>query len=297
MQYNFQLSCESTVDLPYSYVSGRDISVIFYTYAVDGKEYVDDMGRNENALPEFFNMLKEGKSPATSQINEFRYEEYFDELLQKGDVLHIAFGTGMTPSYKNAVYAAERLREKYPERKLIVIDSLCSCLGYGMLVDTAADMRDNGSTMEEIENWVLANRNSIHHQFFSTDLTQFKRSGRVSGLSAMLGTMLGICPLMHLNNEGRIIAYSKVRGKKAAIKATVEEVMRHIENGSAYDGKFFIGQSNCPELCDETIAEFEQYFPDAKQRIKVFDIGTIISAHCGPGTVAIFFFGDERGEN
>ena len=297
MQYNFQLSCESTVDLPYNYVSGRDISVIFYTYAVDGEEYVDDMGRNADALPKFFKMLEEGKAPATSQINEFRYEEYFEELLQKGDVLHIAFGTGMTPSYKNAMHAVERLKEKYPDRKLVVIDSLCSCLGYGMLVDTVADMRDSGSTMEEIEEWVLANRNKVHHQFFSTDLTQFKRSGRVSGLSAMLGTMLGICPLMHLNNEGRIIAYSKVRGRKAAIKATVEEVMRHIENGKDYNGKFYIGQSNCRELCDETIAEFEQYFPDAKKRIKVFDIGTIISAHCGPGTVAIFFYGDERGEN
>lgn len=297
MQYNFQLSCESTVDLPYSHVSGRDISVVFYTYAVDGKEYVDDMGRDENALPEFFRMLAEGKTPATSQINEFRYEEYFEELLQKGDVLHIAFSTGLTPSYKNAVSAAERLKEKYPDRKLVVIDSLCGCSGYGLLIDTVADMRDSGSTMEEIEEWVLANRNKVHHQFFSTDLTQFKRSGRVSGLSAMLGTMLGICPLMHLNNEGRIIAYSKVRGKKAALKATVEEVMAHIENGKDYKGEIYIGQSNCMNLCNETIEEFEQYFPDAKKRIKVFDIGTIISAHCGPGTVAIFFYGDERGEN
>ncbi|MBR6573146.1 MAG: DegV family protein [Clostridia bacterium] len=294
MSFPFQLSCESTVDLSYDYISGRDISVIFYTYVVEGKEYVDDMGRNPNALPEFFEMLKQGKMPATSQINTFRYEEYFEELLKKGDVLHIAFGTGMTPSYRNAVDAAEILKEKYPERKLVVIDSLCSCFGYGILVDSAADMRDNGASLEEIKEWVLANRNKVHHQLFSTDLTQFKRSGRVSGPAATIGTVLGICPIMHLNSEGRIIAYSKARGKKAAIKTTVETIMEHIQNGKAYNDKFIIGHSNCLDLALETRDAFKEYFPNAEEMIKIDNIGTIISAHCGPGTIAIFFYGDER---
>lgn len=294
MNYPFQLSCESTVDLSYDYISGRDISVIFYTYGVDGKEYVDDMGRNPNALPEFFEMLKEGKMPVTSQINTFRYEEYFEELLKKGDVLHIAFGTGMTPSYRNAVEAAELLKDKYPDRKLVVIDSLCSCFGYGILVDSAADMRDSGASLEEIEEWVLANRNKVHHQLFSTDLTQFKRSGRVSGPAATIGTVLGICPIMHLNNEGRIIAYSKARGKKAAIKTTVETVMEHIQDGSNYKGKFIIGHSNCLDLALETKEALKEYLPNAEEQIKISNIGTIISSHCGPGTVALFFYGDER---
>ncbi len=294
MNYPFQLSCESTVDLSYDYISGRDISVIFYTYGVDGKEYVDDMGRNPNALPEFFEMLKEGKMPVTSQINTFRYEEYFEELLKKGDVLHIAFGTGMTPSYRNAVDAAQILKVKYPDRKLVVIDSLCSCFGYGILVDSAADMRDSGASLEEIEEWVLANRNKVHHQLFSTDLTQFKRSGRVSGPAATIGTVLGICPIMHLNNEGRIIAYSKARGKKAAIKTTVETVMEHIQDGSNYKGKFIIGHSNCLDLALETKDALKEYLPNAEEQIKISNIGTIISSHCGPGTVALFFYGDER---
>ena len=297
MNYPFQLSCESTVDLAYDYISGRDISVIFYTYVMDGKEYVDDMGRNPNALPEFFQMLKEGKMPAPSQINTFRYEEYFEELLKKGDVLHIAFGTGMTPSYRNACDAAEILKEKFPERKLVIIDSLCSCLGYGMLVDSAADMRDNGCSIEEIVEWLLANRNKAHHQLFSTDLTQFKRSGRVSGPAATIGTILGICPIMHLNNEGRIIAYTKARGKKAAIKTTVDEIMAHIQDGTNYKGKFYIGHSQCLDLALETRNALKVYFPNAEEMIKISDIGTIISAHCGPGTVAVFFYGDERQDN
>ena len=123
MNHTFQLSCESTVDFPFSHAAERDMSVLFYSYTVDGEVYEDDMGRDPEALPRFHQMLKDGKMPATSQINAFRYEEYFDELLQKGDVLHIAFGSGMTPSVKNAQQVAEELREKYPDRKLIVVDS------------------------------------------------------------------------------------------------------------------------------------------------------------------------------
>ncbi len=296
MNREFQLSCESTVDLPYSHINGRGISVLFYTYAVDGQEYVDDMGRDPNALPNFFAMLDAGKMPSTSQINEFRYEEYFEELLQKGDVLHIAFGSGMTPSVRNAWKAAETLREKYPERKLVVIDSLCSSVGYGMLVDSAADLRDAGKSIEEIEAWVLNNRNLVHHQFFSTDLTQFKRSGRVSGPAATVGTILGICPIMRLNSEGRIIAYHKVRGKKAAIKTTVDTVLEHIQNGTAYDNKFYIGHSDCPDLAEETRLALKEHFGAAADSIQIVNIGTIISAHCGHGTVAVFYYGDERPE-
>ena len=296
MKYNFQLSCESTVDLSYDYITSRDVSVIFYTYALDGKEYVDNMGRDDEALEDFYKMLKEGKQPSTSQINTFRYEEYFDELLQKGDVLHLAFSTGLTPSYKNACDAAERLKEKYPDRKLIIIDTLCACAGYGMFVDSAADLRDSGASIEEVEKWAYDNRYNVHHQFFSTDLTQFKRSGRVSGPVALVGTLLGICPLMHLNKEGRIIAYTKARGRKAAVKNTVEEVMKHIKDKEKYNDKFYIAHSHCPDLVAETIEAFKEYFSDAEERIKVVEIGTIIASHCGQGTVAVFFYGDQREE-
>ena len=291
---SFQLSCESTVDLPYSYISGRGLSVLFYTYTMDGIEYTDDMGRDPEALPTFFRMLKEGKMPTTSQINEYRYEDYFDTLLQKGDVLHIAFGTGMTPSYRNACTAAENLKNKYPNRKLIVVDSLCSSVGYGLFVESAADLWDEGKTMEEIEAWLLANRNQVHHQFFSTDLTQFKRSGRVSGPVALVGSLLGICPIMHLNSEGRIIAYSKARGKKAAINVTADTVQARMRGGNDYREKFYIGHSNCMDLALETKAALIARMPALENKIEIVNIGTIISAHCGPGTVALFFYGDER---
>ena len=293
MQTNFTLSCESTVDLPYAYVNGRDIPVLFYSYTVDGTEYPDDMLRDPEALPRFYQFLRDGKLPSTSQINEPVYEDFFEEQLQKGDLLHIVLGSGMTQSVRNAVMAAQVIREKYPERKLIVLDSLGSSAGYGLLVDEAADMRDRGCSIEEVEAWILGNRNLIHHQFYSTDLKYFKRSGRVSGAMAMLGSVLNICPIMHLDNAGRIIAYDKVRGKKNAIRRTVDEMAAHAQNGTDYTGKCFISHSNCLQDAEETKQNILERFPKIKE-VRITDIGTIIASHSGPGTVAVFFFGDER---
>lgn len=296
MKGSFILSCESTVDMPHDYVASRDIPVLFYSYMVDDRTYTDDMGRDPQALPQFYGFLSDGKLPSTSQLNEFQYETFFDELLQQGDVLHIAFGTGMTNSYYNAEKAAEIMRGKYPDRKIVVIDSLCSCSGYGMLVDYAADMRDNAATLEEVEQWVLANRKNVRHDFFSTDLKYFRRSGRVSGPSAMLGSMLNICPLMHLNEAGKIVAYDKVRGKKKALERTLQTMVEHAENGTEYNGKCYISHSNCPEDAEELKKAINSTFPKLGKNICVFNIGTIIASHCGPGTVALFFMGDRREE-
>ncbi len=293
MSKEFILSCESTVDVPYSYMEKRNIPVLFYSYVVDGKTYPDDMGRDPEALPYFYKFLSEGKLPSTSQINEFNYLEFFEEQLKKGDLLHIAFGSGMTPSVKNAEKAADELREKYPERTIKVIDSTCSCSGYGLIVDAAADMRDKGCSLEEIEKWVLDNRKKVHHQFFSKDLKYFRRSGRMSVATAMVASILGICPIMRLDDGGRIIAYDKVRGKKNAIKETVRMMEVHAQGGKDYSGKCFIAHSNCLDDAKETFELIKKTFPKLKD-LQLFNIGTIIASHCGPGTVSIYFFGDER---
>lgn len=294
MAKQFILSCESTVDLPYSYIQNRNISVLFYTYMMGGVEYEDDMMRDEKALDAFYARIDEGKMPTTSQINEYRYMEYFTELLKKGDVLHIAFGSGMTPSVINARSAQEKLKAEFPDRKLIVVDSLCSCAGYGLFIDDAADLRDKGASMEEIAEWAVSKSEFMHHTFFSTDFTMFKRSGRVSGATAAFGTLLGICPLMHLNLAGKIVAYGKARGKKAAVKAVIKEMTERAENGCDYSGKCIIANSHCPEEAEMTRAAIEEAFPNAK--IITSEIGTIIASHCGKGTVAVFFWGDKRSE-
>ena len=192
---NFILSAESTIDMPYSYARERDINILFYTYMVDDKEYVDDMLRDPAALPRFYQMLDSGKLPVTSQINVFRYQEYFEELLNKyeGDILHITLGSGMTSSINNAITAADLLEEKYPDRKIKVLDSICSSAGYGLLVDEVYEMKKDGKGIDEISDWVIKNRKNIHHQFFTIDLKFFQRSGRVRGAAAKVGNILNIC--------------------------------------------------------------------------------------------------------
>ena len=294
MERKFILSCGSTVDVPYSFLAERDIPVIFYTYLVDETEYVDDMGRDPQALPRFYEMLAAGKLPSTSQINVGAYADFFEAQLKRGDLLHIAFGSGMSASVRNAEAAAALLRPKYPDRRIAVIDSYCSSSGYGLLVDGAADLRDRGCSLEEAERWVLDNRRCVHHQFFSTDLTYYRRSGRMSGAAAMIGAILNICPIMRLDREGRIIAYGKVRGKKNAVLTTVNAMEAHARGGRDYDGKCWICNSNCRGDAERLAAALRERFPRIRGEIRICDIGTIIASHCGPGTVAVFFFGDER---
>ena len=294
MKGQFILSCCSTVDMPYDYLESREIPVLFYKYVVDGQEYTDDMGRDPEALPRFYGFLEEGKLPRTSQINIAGYTEFFEALLQKGDLLHIAFTSGQSGSVNNAYLAAEALREKYPNRRITVIDSLCSSTGYGMLVDYAADMRDSGKSMEETEQWILANRNKLHHQFFSSNMTQFRRTGRVSGATALVATVMNICPIMRLDAAGSIKAYGKVRGKKKAVETTVETMLEHVQNGANYDGKCYICHSQCLPDAELLKNAVEERFPHIRGKIRIHDIGTIIGSHSGPGTVAVFFLGDER---
>ncbi len=294
----FVLSCESTVDLPYDYVIGRGLKVLFYTYTVDGKIFTDNMWNEEGSLESFYQRLEEGHIPTTSQINQFNYEEFFREELKKGhDILHLCFGTGMTQSYNQAVNAVEILKNEFPKRKLIVVDTTCSSSGYGMIVDDAADLWHEGKTMEEIVEYLEKEKWNYHHQFYTTDLKYFKRTGRVSGPAATLGSFLKICPIMHLNHAGKIIAYSKVMGERNAIKTTVDTMERNIPEGKDYAGKCFISHSHTLDKAEKAKEAIEERFPNLKGKVKIFDIGPIIACHTGPGTVAVFFKGKERSEN
>lgn len=296
MEKKFKISCESTVDLPYSYMESRDIPVLFYSYTIEGKEYEDDMGRNETAPVAFYEQIEAGRIPKTSQLNTFAYCEFFEKMLSSGDCIHIVFGSGMTTSINNAIEAAEIVRRKYPENKLVVVDSTCSSSGYGLLVDAAADLRDEGKSLEYVENWLLKNRTHVHHQFYSTDLKYYRRSGRISGAAAAVGAVLNLCPLMRLDHAGKIVAYSKVRGKKAAIRETVSEMLLHADGGADYSGKCFVCHSNCISDAEKTRDAIEKAFPRLSGKVRLCDIGMIIASHCGPDTVAAFFFGDERPE-
>ena len=296
MADEYLISCESTVDMPYSYIASRGLPVLFYSYTVDGVEYADDMLRDPEALPRFYRFIEDGKVPSTSQINDYKYTEYFEKLIAEGHktIVHIAMGSGMSPSVNNAKEAAAAINAKHPEVNVVVVDSYCSSTGYGLLVDTACDVRDGGASLDELLDWLESHVHRLHHLFFTDNFKYFKRSGRVSGAAAAFGTILSICPLMHIGFDGRMYAYDKVRGKKNAVRKTVEQMILHAQNGRAYDGKCFISHANCPDTAEEVRIAVEEAYPQLKGRIRTYDIGTIIASHCGPGTVAVYFFGDDR---
>lgn len=293
MENKFILSAESTVDLPFSYMQERNVPILFYSYVVEDVQYEDNMCRSEETKKEFYAMLEHGKLPKTSQINVFQYEEFFESLVEKGDVVHLAFGSGMSTSVENAFSAAEKVRKNHLERKLFVVDTTCSSSGYGLFVDDAADMRDRGCTAQELYDWAQRVRRTMHHQFFSTDLKFFRKSGRMSGAASTVASILNIRPIMRLDYEGKIKAYDKVRGTNAAIERTLRTMEEHALGGLDYAGKVFISNSDCEETARQTADAVKERFKYVKD-IRINEIGMIIASHSGPGTVAVFFWGDDR---
>ena len=206
--------------------------------------------------------------------------------------MHVAFDSGLSNSVYNAFYAAEELKKEFPDRRIVVIDSTCGCLGYGILVDMLADMRDNGATFDEMYDWARDNKTKIHHQFFSTTLTYYRRSGRVSGPAATLGNILHLCPILRLNREGKIIAYAKTMGTTKAITKTLEEIAAHVQDGADYNGRMWIAHSDCIDTANKVLEQLKTIY--AKADVRLFEIGPVIGSHCGAGTVAVYFMGDER---
>lgn len=206
------------------------------------------------------------------------------------------FSSGLSGSYNSACIARDTLAEQYPDNKIYLVDSLAASSGYGLLVDTAADMRDSGKTAEEIVAWLEENKLNLHHWFFSTDLTSYIRGGRVSPVAGFFGTMLKICPLLNVNDEGKLIPRQKCRGKSKAIDEIVAQMVAHAEGGLDYSGKCFISNSACLADAEAVASRVEETFKNLNGKVMINNIGTVIGSHTGPGTVALFFYGDKRGE-
>ena len=291
---NFVLSCESTADRTVEFFRARDIQYICFTYEVDGQTHQDDLYQSM-APHEFFDSIAAGAMPKTSQVSAGGYEAFWEPFLKEGkDVLHVTLSSGISGTYNSACLAAEQLRAKYPERTVRVIDSLAASSGFGLLMEYMADLRDSGATLDEVADWAEANKLTVHHWFFSTDLTSYKRGGRISATSAFLGTMLKICPLMNVDYRGRLIPREKIRTKKRAVAEMVKTCMEHIEGGAGYSGKICMSHSDCREDAQAVADALVEKMPQLAGKIEINDIGTVIGSHTGPGTVALFFIGDKR---
>ena len=291
----FILSCCSTVDLPEDVIKARDLHYIPFHYILRDKEYVDDLGKTI-PFAKFYQAMEEGAMTKTSQVSVGEYMDYFSRFLEEGkDILHVTLSTGISGTYNSATTAASILHEKFPERKIYIIDSKGASSGYGLFMDKLADLRDEGKTIEEIRSFAEENKLKLNHWFFSTDLKYYVRGGRISKTSGFFGNLLKICPLLNMDEDGRLIPREKIRTIKKVEQEIYQKMVENADNGLDYDQKVFISESNCMDYAKAVADLVEKNFKHIKDgQVHLYSIGTTIGAHTGPGTVALFFWGKKR---
>lgn len=291
---DYILSCCSTADLSKEHFHRRDIQYVCFHFTLGDREYMDDLG--ESIPPgELYRRMVAGEVTKTSQVSVAEYEALFEKNLKEGkDILHVTLSTGISGTYNSACVARENLSERYPDRKIHVVDSLGASSGYGLIMETLADLRDAGMGIDELHQWIESHKLELHHWFFSTDLTFYIRGGRVSKTAGFIGSVMGICPLLNMDNEGRLIPREKIRTKKKVIRKIVEKMEENARDGLDYSGKCFLSQSECMEDAREVAALVEERFPKLDGKVEIFPIGATIGSHTGPGTIALFFWGRER---
>lgn len=291
---SYILSCCSTADLTKEHFQKRNISYICFHFELNGKEYLDDLG---DSIPfdQFYEAMQQGADTKTSQVNAEEFIDYFETFLKEGkDIVHVTLSSGISGVYNSACIAKNELEEKYPDRKIYVIDSLNASSGYGLLMDQMADLRDKGFSAADLAAWAEENKQTFHSWFFSTDLTFYVKGGRISKTSGFVGNLLNICPLLNMNREGKLIPRFKIRTKKKAISAIVEQMKTYAKDGVNYSGKCYISNSACEADAKAVAALVKETFPNIDGEILINSVGTTIGSHTGPGTIALFFWGQQR---
>lgn len=285
---DFQIITDSCCDFPTPMYGQLGLTFVPLTVEFRGNTSDD---RNDDTLKDMYQGLRAGEVAKTSAVNPSRWSQAMEKALAAGkDVLVLAFSSGLSTTYQSAVIAAEELKDEYPDRKIQVIDTLCASMGQGLLVWYACKKRDEGLSLEEVAQWVLDNRLHLCHWFTVDDLMYLKRGGRISAATALVGTMLQIKPLLHVDDEGHLINMTKTRGRKAAIDAMVKKAQ---ELGAGYDNStMFISHGDC-------LSDAEYLSRQLKEKCGVKDVvisyvGAVIGSHSGPGTLALFFLGSHR---
>ena len=285
---SYQILTDSCCDFPPQRY--RELGLISLPLSITfrGETYPD---RNDDSLRDMYAGLRAGEAASTAAANPQQWEEALEPVLASGeDALILAFSSGLSTTYQSAVIAAEELKDAYPDRKIQVIDTLCASMGEGLLVWYACKKRDEGLSLDEVAQWVLDNRLHLCHWFTVDDLMYLKRGGRISAATALVGTMLQIKPLLHVDDEGHLINMTKTRGRKAAIDAMVKKAQ---ELGAGYDNStMFISHGDC-------LSDAEYLSRQLKEKCGVKDVvisyvGAVIGSHSGPGTLALFFLGSHR---
>lgn len=286
----FKIITDSTADLPVSYLQENEIGCMHLNYILDGETYGQD---KELDYKEFYAMMREGKMPTTSQVNPENAKLFFNEVLKECDeILYLAFSSGLSGTYNSVRVAATEIMEEHPEKKIIVIDTLAASLGEGLIVYKAVELRKAGKTMEEVAKWVEDNKLHLVHAFTVDDLFHLHRGGRVSKASAILGTLISIKPKLHVDNEGHLILLDKVRGRKKSLTALVNYMEEKMGSYREQNDIIMISHGDCLEDAEAVRDMVKERF--GIENCLINNVGPTIGTHSGPGTVALFFMGEER---
>lgn len=287
----FVLMTDSSADLSQEMVQELGVTVLPLSFTIQGKVYRNYPDNREMDLPLFYDMLRAGELATTSAVNVAEYTQAVEPILQeKKDVLILAFSSGLSSTYQASVLAVEELREKYPDRKIYTVDTLCASLGQGLLVYLAVQEQRKGRSIEEVRDWAEAAKLHLCHQFTVDDLHFLKRGGRISATTAVVGSMLQIKPVLHVDNEGHLINIGKARGRQASLKALVDKMEKTVTE----EGKktVFISHGDCRKDAVAVADMVRERF--GTQDIRINYVGPVIGAHSGPGTLALFYLGTER---
>ena len=288
---DYVILTDSTTDITQDIANEINVKVWPMQFELDGLAYRNFPDEREMKSDEFYDIMRAGKMPKTSQINVVDFCEYFSEYLEKGfDILYICFSSLLSGTYNNSLIAIEELKGKYPDRTVISVDSLAASMGEGLLVYFAAQQKKKGMDLPELAKWVEENRLHICHWFTVDDLHHLKRGGRVSATTAIVGSALNIKPVLHVDDEGHLINVSKVRGRKASINAMVD---RMVETYTNQFDTIMICQGGCRSDAEYLAGEVKKRVKDVK-KIIMGNIGPVIGAHAGPGVLALFFYGERR---
>ena len=285
---DFMITVNSTVDMPKEWLEERNIKVVPLHYTIDGTTYED---MNGLTAKEFFAKLREGKMSVTSQVNPDGAREALEPYVKEGkDILHLGFSSGLSGTYNSVRIAAEELKEDYPDAKIIVIDSLCACMGEGILAHHACELKKAGKSLEEVAQWVEENKLRVCHQVTVDDLHHLHRGGRVSKTSAIVGSMVKIKPIIVVSDEGKLEVVAKERGRKKSINTIVNMAIERMEE--ADKDIAFVTHGDCLEEA-EYLAELMKEKAGVKD-VLINNIGTVIGSHTGPGVLAVFHMGNKR---
>lgn len=287
----YQIITDSTTDLSAEMIQQLDLQVLPLCYMIDGKTYHNIPGGGEMGDQEFYQLLRSGKMSTTAQINVEDFITCFTAVLEQGrDVLYLAFSSGLSGTCQSATIAKEELSGKFPERRIEIFDTLCASMGEGLLVYHAASKQQAGQSLDEVLSWLKENVLHLCHWFTVDDLNHLKRGGRVSAATALVGTALGIKPVLHVDDEGHLINVSKTRGRRQSLDA----LLKHMQETAIAPEEqvVFISHGDCLE--DAKYLERQVKEKLHVKEVYINFIGPVIGAHSGPGTVALFFLGEHR---